>query len=188
VRAAILLAAGQSRRFGPTNKLMAPLRGRPLVLHALAVARAAPAGRVIVVTGAQSSRIATAVRRADSRLTVVRARDHREGLSASLRTGLKALRPIERTIFIFLGDMPDIPHRLAHRLALRMTRTRCSFVRPTWRGRPGHPVLLLRPSREQLATLKGDRGLGASDGELFLPVRETGTVRDIDRPRQIGSS
>ena len=31
----LLLAAGQSRRFGPQDKLLAPLAGRPVVAHAL---------------------------------------------------------------------------------------------------------------------------------------------------------
>ena len=31
--AAVLLAAGESRRFGAANKLLADLRGQPLVLH-----------------------------------------------------------------------------------------------------------------------------------------------------------
>lgn len=189
MRAAILLAAGRSRRFGPANKLMAPLNGRPLVLHALAAARAAPAGRVIVVAGAQAHRVAAAVRRAGGRISVVRACDHREGIAASLRAGFAALRPIERTVFIFLGDMPAVPHRIASRLALHMARGRAAAVRPAWRRRPGHPVLLRKPAPARIAALRGDRGLGAIDeGLVYLPVRERGVVRDIDRPGELGLS
>lgn len=185
MRAAILLAAGRSRRFGSANKLLASRDGRPLVLHALAAARAAPVGRVIVVTGAQADRITRTVRRACPRARIVRARDYREGLAASLRAGLATLRPIEREIFVFLGDMPAIPHGLALRLAFRLTRDRASAIRPVWKGVSGHPVLMRRPSPAIVATLRGDKGLRSDDS--FLRVRSRNVVCDIDHRRDLGA-
>ena len=49
----ILLAAGQSRRFGPTDKLMAPLHGRPLVTYAAATLRAVAPDVLIAVTSSE---------------------------------------------------------------------------------------------------------------------------------------
>ena len=183
MRAAILLAAGRSQRFGSANKLLASFNGRPLVLHALAAARAAPVGRVIVVTGAQADRIARTTRLASPRARIVRARDHREGLAASLRAGLAALRPIERELFVFLGDMPAIPHGLALRLAFRLTRDRAAAIRPAWKGVVGHPVLMRRPSRATMAALRGDKGL-RSDHSL-LRVLDRDVIRDIDHGRDV---
>ncbi len=137
MRAAILLAAGEGRRFGRAPKQLAPRGGRPLIAHAVAAARAAPAGRVILVVGRQAERVARAARAADRRIVVVRARRWRDGQQASLAAAVAALWPVERAAFVFLGDMPDVPRDLARRLA------RCGgSARPTDRGRPGHPVLL----------------------------------------------
>ena len=47
----ILLAAGQSRRMGAVNKLLAPLAGKPLVRHATEAMLAAGLDDVIVVVG-----------------------------------------------------------------------------------------------------------------------------------------
>ncbi|WP_157217264.1 nucleotidyltransferase family protein [Flavisphingomonas formosensis] len=185
MRVAILLAAGRSTRFGSANKLMAPLAGRPLVLHALAAARAAPVARVVVVTGAQAPRIAATVRKAGVRVAVVRARDHRQGLSASLRAAFAALWPIERAVFVFLADMPSVPHEIAGRLLRRKTHARVGMIRPLWRGRPGHPVLLDRPDVRRIAALRGDRGLAALGSVHRYPVRARGVVRDVDRAAQL---
>ncbi|MGV3695286.1 MAG: NTP transferase domain-containing protein, partial [Paracoccus marcusii] len=38
----LLLAAGASRRFGPSDKLLAPVAGMPLVAHAAQAMRATP--------------------------------------------------------------------------------------------------------------------------------------------------
>ncbi|SFR79606.1 nucleotidyltransferase family protein [Sphingomonas jatrophae] len=178
MRAAIVLAAGSSRRWGAENKLMARIGGRPLVCHAVAAARQAPVGRILVVTGRQSGRVAAAVR--GPRVTVVRARDHATGLSASVRAGLAALRPCETSVFIFLGDMPRVPPFLAERLA-RALRIRDSGVRPTSRGVPGHPVLLRRPDRTELAQLHGDRGLAPLLRGLRTIPGPRSAIIDIDR-------
>jgi molybdenum cofactor cytidylyltransferase len=158
MRAAILLAAGRSRRFHGANKLLARHRGRVLVEHALAAARLAPVGRIIVVVGHDRWRIAARVDR--PRATLIFARDHRAGLAASLRAGLRALRANEREVFIFLGDMLAVPPTLPARLA-RAMRPGIAAVRPRGRDGPGHPVLLRRPDRATIDRLGGDSGLGA---------------------------
>jgi CTP:molybdopterin cytidylyltransferase MocA len=49
----VVLAAGGGTRFhGATHKLLAPLRGRPVVEHAIAAAAGAAIGDVVVITGA----------------------------------------------------------------------------------------------------------------------------------------
>lgn len=181
MRAAILLAAGSSRRFGRANKLLQPMPGGPLIVRALNVACTAPIGRVIVVTGHQADRVARAIGRR-RRVTLVHARDHRKGVSASLRAGFASLRPREREVFIFLGDMPNVPLTMAGRLA-RALGPGIEAVRPRVGAVPGHPLLMRRPRRDQLAALTGDRGFAS----VFDPARmrwiETTrrALRDIDR-------
>lgn len=138
MRAAIVLAAGAGARFGGAPKPLAVRGERPLVVHALAAARAAPAARVILVVGRQGGRVAAAARAVFPRVMIVHARGWRDGHEASLTAGVRALWPIERGAFIFLADMPVVPPGLARRLQRR------GGVRPTYRGQPGHPVLLDR--------------------------------------------
>ncbi len=154
MRVAVVLAAGSSRRWGPGNKLFDRRGGRTLLARVLALTRRAPVERVIVVIGWQSARVAREVHRQARNARVIRARDHREGLGASVRAAARALRPVDRAVLLFLGDMPWIDPRLAARLL----RVPGAVVRPAWRGRPGHPVVLRGDGIAALAGAHGDRG------------------------------
>jgi len=179
MRVAVLLAAGASRRFGAPNKLFARVGGRSLLAQAVLIAGKAPAQRLIVVTGAQSSRVAREARRADRSILIVRAPDHREGLGASLRAASRRLRPIDRAAFVFLADMPWVPPELAGRL-LRQANPGDTVIRPVCRGRPGHPVLL---RKNMLAGMGGDEGPGRGSGlRARLVASDRRCLADIDRP------
>lgn len=168
MRAAIILAAGASRRFGRRDKLTEKFGGLRLVDHAIANARASGVRRLLLVTSVPVHAHG---------VIQIRARDARSGLSASLAAGLAALRPIEREVLIFLADMP-----FAHAPHLRL-RPGIEAVRPAFRGQPGHPMLV-RSSKAREKLGKGDRGLGGVLRTAF--VRGSGGhVLDIDTPRAL---
>jgi len=113
-------------------------------------------------------------------VTLVRARRHAEGLAASLAAGLAALRPIEREIILFLGDMP----------MARPPRMRLSpgfdAVRPAVAGKPGHPMLARTEIARRIGG-KGDRGLAAMlDPARIATVRgRRANLLDIDTRRAL---
>ena len=142
MRAALILAAGRSRRFGVTNKLLVCHRGKPLLRLAMETALQAPVGRVIVVTGVARGRVQHLVHSVgNQRLSVKNAGDHRHGHHASLLCGLNALRSNEKEALIFLGDMPMIDPTIGRRLVMA-AKPATLAVRATHRGLPGHPVLI----------------------------------------------
>ena len=149
MRLAIILAAGLSRRFGHRSKLLAPIAGRPLLAHAIDRAKQ-EARRVIVVTGADAARTRAIARTAGA--GTVHAPAYRDGLSASLSAALRRIRPVDREVLLYLGDMPLIPSARRWRLA------GADAMRPSVDGRPGHPVLI-RAALLRGARLEGDRGL-----------------------------
>jgi molybdenum cofactor cytidylyltransferase len=165
MRAAILLAAGASRRFGRQDKLRQRLAGRSLLAHAIANARASGARRILLVSARPIS-----VRG----VTNVRARDAKRGLSASLAAGLGALRPIDREVLIFLADMP-----FAQARSLRLTPG-FDAIRPRFGGQPGHPMLV-RSHAARLALGRGDKGLAGALRTAFV-AGKPGHVLDIDTP------
>ncbi|MDD3800467.1 MAG: NTP transferase domain-containing protein, partial [Novosphingobium sp.] len=149
--AAVVLAAGHATRFG-SDKLSAPLDGEPLLFHAIRAARAAPVSRVIVVArpgldvGTWPDAPPVEVLRLDSPV-----------LAESLKTGIAAAGGADGA-FVFLGDMPAVPHEEAARLA-RLLGTAYAAL-PRHSGRPGHPVLLSASAFADIAPLTGDEGAG----------------------------
>lgn len=186
---ALVLAAGAGTRFGG-GKLMAPWRGRPLVEHALEAARAAPAAEIVLVVGADA-RVgpcgAAWAERTGAALRAVDAADHAEGLSASLRAGLRAV-PAGRGAFVFLGDMPEVPHDIAGKLAAAV-RAGAPAAAPTFNGVRGHPALLGPALVTRSAELGGDRGarhlLQGLGERLALIPSGPGVRFDVDRPSDL---
>lgn len=169
---ALVLAAGEGRRFGG-GKLLAEWKGAPLVQAAVRIALAAPVERVTVVVGHQASALRRALAPlASLRLCIVENDGWREGIASSLRTGVSALPSDARLAFIYLGDMPLVPHDMATRLlaALKADDCAATVIHPDG---PGHPVLIRSVLFEQCLRLTGDSGLRS-----LLRAREVRRVAD----------
>lgn len=175
--AALVLAAGHATRFG-SDKLCAPLDGEPLLFHAIRAARAAPVGKVIVVArpgldvGDWPGLPPVEVHALASK-----------ALSETLRAGVRAASGWAG-VFVFLGDMPRIPHALAGRLAAAIGRSYAAV--PIADGRQGHPVLLSAAAFTDIASLTGDEGAGRllrqRDDIARVTCEDESIHFDVDRP------
>ena len=186
---AVVLAAGTGSRFGG-GKLLAPWGEGVLLDAAVAAAFAAPVRMVTVVTGADADRVAAAARtfaeRAGQagRLGVVHAPDYAEGMGASLRAGAAALPSGAGGVFVFLGDMPRVPHGLAADLAAAV-RAGAAAAAPVFAGRRGNPVLLGADLIPQLLALSGDSGARSilqalGPGLALVEAPDDGVLFDVD--------
>jgi molybdenum cofactor cytidylyltransferase len=104
--AAIILAAGRSRRMGKVNKLLAELDGKPMVVRVAEAVLASRAKPVIAVVGHQADKVRAALSGLD--VTVVENPDYAAGLSTSLRRGLAAAPGEIDGVLVCLGDMPNV--------------------------------------------------------------------------------
>lgn len=191
---AVVLAAGAGRRFGG-GKLLAPWADGALLDGALAAAFAAPVRRVIVVTGTAAAQVEALARDhaerlgAASRLLVVHAADHEEGMGASLRRAAGELPADCAGAFVFLGDMPRVPHAVLEGLAAAV-RAGAPAAAPTFAGQRGHPVLFGAGLLPQLRTLTGDAGARAVLKDLgealaLVAAPDDGVLFDVDRRQDL---
>ena len=186
---ALILAAGQSRRFGG-GKLRALWNGRPLILWALEAALAAPVTEVILVWGGDP--LILPLLPPDPRLKTIHCEDHLQGMGASLAAGLGAIDPNSAGAFIFLGDMPRVPIMLMETMAQALAG-KVQAIAPQFDKKRGHPVLLSAALFPQLLTLKGDQGAGGvlkdlGEGLILVPAPDDGCLFDIDRPDDLEAS
>ncbi|MGI9401926.1 MAG: NTP transferase domain-containing protein, partial [Rhizobiaceae bacterium] len=162
--AAIILAAGQSRRMGEANKLAAIFNGKPLVRQVTEAAAASEADEVIVVTGHEADVVRSVLTGLDVRFVDNPA--YEEGLSTSLAAGVSAVgKGFDRAI-ILLADMPQITTQMIdHLIATSRSSPPGSIILSTFKGKRGNPVLWPLEFFEQLAQISGDVGARHLIGE-----------------------
>jgi molybdenum cofactor cytidylyltransferase len=168
-----------------SNKLLAEWRGKPLVRWTAESALASEARPVIVVTGHEAARIEAALKGLDVR--VVHNPDYASGLSASLKSGIRAVpAPCDGAI-VLLGDMPEINSGLIDRMIAAFSpadgRSICAA---THEHRQGNPVLWSRVYFPEIEALRGDVGakeLISVHEDVVCEIETGGAVlRDIDTP------
>lgn len=183
---ALILAAGQSRRFGG-SKLQALYQGRPLLSYVLDVVQVARTRGLLdgghIVLAADDERGLELAHAGGLDAIINHAPNL--GLSHSLKLGLATLEtsPPAEAALVFLGDQPlvrlDVVEALVSVGGDRIVRPRYESHPDT----PGHPVLLPRSIWERARQLAGDHGFRALlssslPGTLALDVK--GENPDID--------
>ena len=184
--AAVVLAAGQSRRMGPQNKMLATVDGEPMIARVVDNVLASQARPVVVVTGYESARVREAL--AGRPVELVDNPRFAEGLSFSLRCGLRALPPDIEGALICLGDMPRVtPDQLDRLIAAFNPVEGRAICVPTVQGKRGNPVLFARRFFEAMETVSGDVGARHLIGEApdlvcEVEMADRGVLLDIDTP------
>ncbi len=187
--AAIVLAAGQSTRFGPQNKLLQNIDGKPIIRLTVESVCDAGLAQVVVVTGDDTD----AVKMALSGLPVeyVENATPWAGMGTSLAAGANAVEADTPAVFIVLGDMPKLSPKTFTALSKAIDNDNGHDIAvPVYDGRRGHPVLFGRRYLTALRALNADQGARAilkANPERIraTPVDDPGTVLDIDTPEDL---
>ncbi len=175
--AAIVLAAGRSRRFGSAKQL-ALLEGRTLLEHVLDLAWAAGLRPVVAVVPVWLSRPASG----DADLLWVRNPYPARGMSHSLRLGLGALPERSAAAVILLGDQPTIDPATIR--AVVAARGASPVVAAFADGHVAPPVLVERSAFPLADALRGDVGLrflADARPDLVTRVPVPRHAPDVDR-------
>jgi molybdenum cofactor cytidylyltransferase len=183
--AAIVLAAGRSRRMAPLNKLLvADAQGTPMVARVVDNVLASHARPIIVVTGHERDRVEEAL--AGRPVIFAHADDYAEGLSASLKAGIAALPKDAEGVLVCLGDMPLVAGPMLDRLIAAFDPEEGrAIVMPTFRGKQGNPMLWAREFIPEIMTITGDVGarhLVGKHGDRMVEVEmaDDAVLRDFD--------
>ena len=173
----LLLAAGASRRFGEVDKLLQPLRDKPLVLQVAGSLRAAPLAVRLAVTSSDD----VSVLLPDFELARVAPGAPQ---SESLKVGIRVAQALGATrVVIALGDMPLVTADLIAKIARRSGAV-CAGDGSRRMPPAGFPSEMF----PKLLEATGDRGAGPLLADLpesaVIPVAPE-TLTDIDRPEDL---
>ncbi len=187
---AVLLAAGRSSRMGGPNKLLAMFDGVTLIRR-MADTLIAAGLDIAVVTGHQSGRIEAVLDGLEIAFT--HNPDFADGLSSSLKAGVRSLAATADGAMIVLADMPG--------LSAADIRSLCdafqaaggqSIVRATHGGKRGNPVILPRQVFAMIEHLTGDTGARGLIEAGYAPVVDVEIGRaasmDVDTPELLSAA
>ena len=187
--AAVVLAAGQSRRTGSVNKLLAPAGGMSMIERTVDAVLQSQPYETVVVTGHQARAVQS--RLAGRALRFVDNPEFASGLSTSVRAGIASLDEAVEAVLICLGDMPRVASPLLrHMIETYDPAENALIVVPSYAGKRGNPVLWDRRFFAEMLTLTGDVGarhLLVRHAELVREVTsdDAAVLTDFDTPQQL---
>lgn len=192
--AALILAAGSSRRLGRSKQLL-DWGGQALIEVVTDRCSTWPVDEVWVVLGHDSEEVLATCDLGDS--TIVVNEEHSEGIASSIRVGLDALTRGSKVdaAFVVMGDQPVIAEEVPAALIDALKVSKKPVAIPRYRYTRGNPVLLTRDIWPRVMSLEGDSGAMSMfeahpewvEEAWFesLPPRDVDTQQDVEelRPR-----
>jgi len=156
--AALVLAAGGSRRLG-TPKQLLDYRGATLLDATLTTVRAAGFEQVVVVLGGAAEEVRARVDLVD--LDVVVNADFGAGCATSIRSGLEHVHPAMHGLVLLLGDQPGVSVDVVRTLAGSARGHAVGVCAYDDGQRPelGHPLWFDRSMFDTLRGLHGDKAV-----------------------------
>lgn len=182
--AAIVLAAGESRRMG-RQKLVLPYGEKTVIEHIVSQVVASEVAQTIVVTGHDVQVVEAAL--LGMPVTFVENPRYKDGMLTSIRAGLQTVTLAAEGFMVVLGDQPSIDAPTINQLIEGFRTVEKGIVVPRYDNDTGHPIIISMSYRDDVMTKFDDTGLrgliyGHPEYVHRLPVQAPGVLRDMDTP------
>jgi len=179
--AAILLAAGLSRRMGTCKQLL-PFGDETVLARCLTTLHLADIDRIVVVVSPAGGEVASEAGRFPVQVVV----NHEPAgdMASSVRAGRDALPEEVSSVVVALCDQPLAqPTTVTQMIKLSRSHPDAIII-PCHAGRRGHPLLLPRKIMDELHPGMTLRDVVRSDPKRIVEfkVDDQGTVLDMDTP------
>jgi len=155
---AVILAAGESSRFGQPKQLL-PFRGKTLVRNIISAACQAGCSPVVVVIGSRAEKIQPELAEAD--VIEVRNANWQRGIGSSIRSGVEALTdhaPNVEALVLLVCDQPAVNARVIQDLDAMHETTKKAIVASSYADTVGVPALFDRSLFQRLRSLGDEAG------------------------------
>jgi len=182
--AGIILAAGESSRYGKTKQLL-DWKGEPFVRVVAKNAIRAGFSPVVVVTGAHAGQVEAAIQ--DLNVAVLKNNEWRTGQGSSIRTGVQNLPKWCGGAIFLLADQPHVDTSVLRALREKHAETLSPIIAPMVLDQRANPVLFDRVTFPDLMNITGDTGGRAifhKHRVAYLPWHDGSLLVDVDTPEQ----
>lgn len=183
----LVLAAGQSSRFGSDKLLASMPDGRPVIAHSLAPLLKLAHNhelKICVITRANNTALINYL--SDNKIRYSICPDAHLGMGHSIAHGIKTYQASQGWM-ITLADMPNINESLVKDLFIEIDQDPQSIVRPKLlsvdKSIPAHPVYFPQEYGFQLSKLNGDQGgKHIIQQQKWLDIKDSHCLIDVDTP------
>jgi molybdenum cofactor cytidylyltransferase len=197
--AAIILAAGQSKRMGQPKMLLPWGKTTVLgqVVAVLAEALNTPKSgdfgvqEIVVVTGGAREEVKGLVSQLARKFPVrcVHNPAHEAGeMLSSLQCGLAALGPEVKSTLVALGDQPQVSLSAARKVVRASESPGARLVIPSFQMKRGHPWVVIRSLWPEILALRSPQTmrdfLNAHAGEIVYVETDESVLKDLDTPAE----
>lgn len=184
--AALILAAGQSRRMG-RPKMLLPWGQLTVIEHVIDTFLSAGVQEVLVVTGGAREQVERATQFYPVRR--IYNPDYETGeMLSSLQMGLREMAPEVEAVLVALGDQPQIRGGTVRQLLDAYSHKPSTLIVPSFQKRRGHPWLVQRTLWNELLSMDSSRSprdfLNAHAGEIhYVEIDNPSILADLDTPQ-----
>ena len=178
----IVLAAGESKRFGNKNKLSELIHYKPIINHVLhKLLEIFDYSELLVIVGHEHKLIKNLICNKD--IKILENKDYSKGIGTSIALGVNYLDIDIDGVMIIPADMPYLNSKDLINLEKKFIELNCEkVVMPEYNSRIGNPVILPRNYFNTLKNLKDDFGARSLIKKKDIITFKTGfgTIFDID--------
>ena len=181
----ILLAAGQSKRLKNENKLIKIFKGKPLIHHALNSVQNSKIKKLIIVLGYQFKEVKKNIKK-NKKIIFVHNKNYKNGMSSSIKSGLKKISKKDKGFIILQSDMPFVKTSDINKIYNSIIRKKYLVHALKYKNRIGNPIGFDISILSKIKKIKGNIGAKYMVKRLknstnYIKVSSEKVFKDLDK-------
>ena len=181
----ILLAAGQSKRLKNENKLIKIFKNKPLINHALNSVKNSKIKKIIIILGYQFKHVKTKIKK-NKKIIFVHNKNYKNGMSSSIKSGLKKISKKDKGFIILQSDMPFVKTSDINKIYNSIIRKKYLIHALKYKNRIGNPIGFDISILNKFKKIKGNVGAKyivkrLKNSTNYIKVSSEKVFKDFDK-------
>ena len=182
---AIFLAAGQSKRLKNENKLLKKFKNKPLIHYALNSVQKSKVKEIIIVLGHQFKEIKKIIKN-NKKFKFVINKNYKNGMSTSIKEGLKKITKKDKGFIILQSDMPFVKPSDINKIYKSLLTKKYLVHALKYKNRLGNPIGFDISLIKKFKNIKGQFGAKFMVKRLknrtnFINISSLKSFKDFDK-------